>query len=90
MKKEKNNFSEAYVKANRSFPKRNTVILIILVILQFLLLYAVLTYRPKPQDVIKEYRVTVYPCEDATLVGGMFARRKEQSFLLIKAPSAHF
>jgi len=67
MKKEKNNFSEAYVKANRSFPKRNTVILIILVILQFLLLYAVLTYRPKPQDVIKEYRVTVYPCEDGSL-----------------------
>ncbi len=66
-KEDRNHYSEDSIKANRSFPTRNTASLIVLVILQFLLLYGILTYRPEPQDVIKEYRVTVNPKEDGSL-----------------------
>lgn len=66
-KKEPDSFSPEYVKKNRTFPKANTVWLVILVILQAAALIFAIAYTPKPQDVIKEYGITVTPLEDGTL-----------------------
>ena len=65
--KERDAFSPEYVKKNRTFPKANTVWLVILVILQLALVFAAIFYTPTPQDVIKEYGITVTPLEDGTL-----------------------
>ena len=67
MKKDKNDYSEEYVKAHRTFPVANTVLLVICVIVQIAAVILSLLYTPVPQDLIKEYKVTVSPRDDGTL-----------------------
>ena len=55
------------IKKNRTFPKGNTVGLVICVIAQVLAILFAIFYTPKPQDVIKNYTVTVTPLEDGRL-----------------------
>ena len=65
--KDKDNFSEEYVKKNRTFPKRNAVLIVICVIAQIIAIVLAAAYTPKPQDVIKEYGITVTPRDDGSL-----------------------
>lgn len=67
LKRDKNNYSEEYVKKHRTFPAANTVWLVILILLQIALVAFAVLYEPKPQDVIKEYTVTVEPRKDGKL-----------------------
>ncbi len=67
MPKSKYDFSEAAVRKNRTFPVGQTVLLAFCVLLQLFLIFIAVIYNPSPQDVIKEYEVTVEPLEDGTL-----------------------
>ena len=65
--KDKNNYSDEYVRKHRTFPVAYTVILVLLVLIQIGTLLFAVFYEPTPQDVIERYRVTVTPKEDGTL-----------------------
>ncbi len=67
LKKDKNNYSEEYVKQHRTFPVAKTVWLIVIVIAQIGLIALAVFFKPEPQDVIKEYNVTVEPRKDGML-----------------------
>lgn len=60
-------FSEEYIKKERTFPTKNTVILVILVAVQIIILIYAINYKPALQDLIKEYDITVTANEDGTL-----------------------
>lgn len=60
-------YDEQYVKQNRTFPTGNTVLLVALVIIQILAIVLAAVYVPKPQDLIRQYGVTVEPLEDGSL-----------------------
>ena len=60
-------YKDEYTKANRTFPTRNTIILVIIFIVQIILLGVGLNYDPKPQDVIHQYNVKVKPLADGSL-----------------------
>ena len=63
----KEKFTEADIRANRTFPKGNTVLLIIVIAVQIGLVLFGILYQPKPQDVIRQYDVTVRPLSDGSL-----------------------
>lgn len=60
-------FSRKTVLKKRRYPKKNLVILIILLALQAAMLLAAFLHTPTPQDVINEYNVTVSPRSDGSL-----------------------
>lgn len=60
-------YEEKYIKANRTFPTANTVLLVIVVCIQIGLIFLAIFYQPTPQDLIHEYQVTVDPLEDGSL-----------------------
>lgn len=60
-------YEEAYIKANRKFPTKNTVWLAVIVAVQIGLILLGICYQPKPQDVIHQYNVTVQPLDDGSL-----------------------
>ena len=60
-------YEEKYIKANRTFPTGNTVLLVILIAVQIGLVILGITYQPSPQDVIHQYNVTVTPLADGSL-----------------------
>ena len=60
-------YEEKYIKTNRTFPAGNTVLLVIIVALQVGLIILGIAYQPKPQDLIRQYDVTVQPLEDGSL-----------------------
>ena len=66
-KKDTNNYSELYIKKNRTFPVKNTVILAICLIAQVAVGVLASKYEPTPQDIIKEYNITVVPQTDGSL-----------------------
>ena len=67
MKKDRNNYSKEYVIKNRTFPKKNTAILALVLLIQICLGIGAFFVDPKPQDIIKDYTVTVEPLENGTL-----------------------
>ena len=60
-------YSEETVRKKRSFPTGNTVLLVLLIVAQVSMLIAAIGYDPQPQDIIKEYEVTVVPQENGSL-----------------------
>lgn len=60
-------YDDAYTKANRTFPTKNTILLAIIIAVQIGLILFGILYQPKPQDVIHQYSVTVEPLEDGSL-----------------------
>ncbi len=62
-------YSEETIKKKRKMPKRNIVIMVVLVILQIAAIIFASCYDPEPQplDLIEEYNVTVTPNYDGTL-----------------------
>lgn len=60
-------YDEKYTKSNRTFPVGNTVLLAIIVAVQIGLIILGICYKPKPQDVIHQYNVTVDPQSDGSL-----------------------
>lgn len=67
LKKDRNNYSEAAVKSNRTFPIKNTVFLVILAVIQIGLVCIAVFYEPSPQDSIKKYTVTAEPLDNGTV-----------------------
>ena len=63
----KHAYSRETVLKKRKFPIANTVLLIICIIVQFAIILFAVSYQPKPQDVINEYKVNVIPLDDGTL-----------------------
>ncbi len=66
-KKPKHIFSEEYIKAHRTFPVGQTVLLVLLVFVQICAILFAVFYVPQPQDTIRDYRVTVVPRDDGSL-----------------------
>lgn len=62
-----NLYSEENIKKKRTFPVKNTVILVVLVIVQVVAIVSACLYKPKPLDIIKEYDVVVVPTENGSL-----------------------
>lgn len=60
-------YTEEEIRANRKFPTKSTVLLVIVVAVQIGLILLSIFYQPKPQDVIRQYNVTVEPLEDGSL-----------------------
>ncbi len=60
-------YDEEYIKANRTFPVWKSVLLVVILIGQITMITAACLYKPKPQDVIHEYEVTVHTLPDGTL-----------------------
>lgn len=60
-------YADADIRANRKFPTWSTVLLVIVVAVQIGLIVFAICYQPKPQDLIREYDVTVRPLEDGSL-----------------------
>lgn len=60
-------YEEKYIKANRTFPVGKTILFIAILALQIFLIVAAFSYDPKPQDIIRQYDVTVQTQEDGSL-----------------------
>ena len=60
-------YSEESIRAKRKIPKRNIIIMVILVAIQLTAILLAAFYEPKPLDSIEEYNVTVTPQLDGTL-----------------------
>lgn len=60
-------YEDKYIKSNRTFPTGNTVLLVIIIAVQIGLIILGISYKPKPQDVIHQYHVTVQPLDDGSL-----------------------
>ncbi len=60
-------YTDEKIRANRTFPKGNTVLLVIIVAVQIALIFWGINHQPQPQDVIHRYDVTVQPLEGGTL-----------------------
>lgn len=65
--KDKDLFSEEYVKKHRRFPVGYTALLVLLVLLQLALVCVCIFYQPKPTDEIERYDITVQPKSDGSL-----------------------
>ena len=62
-----NVYSEENIKKKRTFPTKNTILLVVLVIIQITAIVLACLYKPQPLDVIKEYDVVVVPTDDGSL-----------------------
>ena len=62
-----NVYSESVIKAKRTLPKRNIIILSIIVVIQIAILLFAALYKEKPIDSIEQYDITVTPRSDGTL-----------------------
>jgi hypothetical protein len=60
-------YTEAEIRANRTFPTWYTVLLVIIIAAQIGLIIFGICHEPKPQDVIHRYNVTVRPLADGSL-----------------------
>ena len=60
-------YEEKYIKANRTFPVSKTILLIVILLFQIGILLAAFLLEPQPQDVIRQYDVTVEAREDGSL-----------------------
>lgn len=58
---------EKKLKQKRTFPVGRTVLLVLILAVQVGLIVLGIRYQPKPQDLIRQYDVTVQPLEDGTL-----------------------
>ena len=65
--KRKEIYSDADIRANRKFPTGSTVLLVIIIAAQIGLIVLGICYQPKPQDLIRQYDVTVCPLDDGSL-----------------------
>lgn len=62
-----NPYSEETIRKRRKFPIANSILFGLMLVLQVLLIIAAVAYTPKPQDVIKQYDITVESLADGTL-----------------------
>jgi len=60
-------YDEQYIKENRTFPKGKAVLLAVLLLVQIGIVIGAFCYKPKPQDIIRQYDVTVEAREDGSL-----------------------
>lgn len=60
-------YEEKYIKANRTFPAGKTILMAIVLAVQIGIIVFACCFQPKPQDIIREYGVTVEPRQDGSL-----------------------
>ena len=60
-------FEEAYIKKKRKFPVGNTLLMLAVLLVQIGMVFGAFCYDPKPQDIIRQYDVTVEAKEDGSL-----------------------
>lgn len=60
-------YEEKYIKANRTFPVSKTVLLAVILLIQIGITFAAFQFQPQPQDIIRQYDVTVEAQEDGSL-----------------------
>ena len=63
----KEKYTQEEIFKNRTFPTGNTVLLAAIIAVQIGLVILGMCYQPKPQDVIRQYDVTVQPLADGSL-----------------------
>lgn len=63
----KYDFDSDTVEKKRKFPIANTILLVILVVVQLACVLGMILYNPKPQDVIEDYTIYVTPLENGSL-----------------------
>ena len=51
----------------RTFPTGKTILLVLILVIQIAILFGAFSYDPQPQDVIRQYDVTVWPQENGSL-----------------------
>ena len=66
-KEDNYNFSKEFIEKNRTFPKTKALLLAACVIAQIVLVIFCFSVETQPQDVIKNYSVTVHPLDDGSL-----------------------
>lgn len=60
-------YDDDYTRENRTFPTSKALLLVLILAIQIGILYGAFCYEPQPQDVIRDYNVTVQPKEDGSL-----------------------
>lgn len=60
-------YEETYIKANRTFPVSKTILLVVILMIQIGIIIAAFHFDPQPQDIIRQYDVTVDALEDGSL-----------------------
>ncbi len=60
-------YDEQYIRENRTFPKGKTILLAVILLVQIGIVIGAFCYKPKPQDIIRQYDVAVEPREDGSL-----------------------
>ena len=60
-------YEETYIKANRTFPVGKTVLLFVILLVQIGIIIAAFHFEPTPQDIIRQYDVTVETKGDGSL-----------------------
>ena len=65
--KDPDTFDPEYVKKTRTFPLSKTIFLALCIIAQIACILFTVSYNPQPQDVIKNYNVTVKPKSNGSL-----------------------
>ena len=61
-------FSPETVAKRRKFPIGKTVLLAVLILVQIVTILFAILYTPKPDDVINDYRISVTPVDDGSLL----------------------
>ena len=60
-------YDQQYTLENRTFPTKKAALLVLILVIQIGFIVAAFHYEPKPQDIIREYEITVTPQEDGSL-----------------------
>ena len=60
-------YTREEIEKKRTFPKKNTIFLVVLAVLQVVVLVFMILYEPPVQDVIDSYTVSVEPFKDGTV-----------------------
>lgn len=60
-------YDKKYVKENRTFPTKKVILLVAILLIQVGIIVVAFLFQPKPQDIIRNYNITVEPLDDGTL-----------------------
>ena len=54
-------YDQQYTLENRTFPTKKAALLVLILVIKIGFIVAAFHYEPKPQDIIREYEITVTP-----------------------------
>ncbi len=60
-------YEEKYIKTNRTFPVSKAILMVVILVIQIGIIIAAFHFDPQPQDIIRQYNVTVDTRDDGSL-----------------------